>query len=143
MVIFNKKARFNFEVEEEYEAGLVLLASEVKSVRAAKVSINEAYISEIKGELFLTNANISSHKGSRDNHEPTRNRKLLLHKKQVNKILGKIGNQGYSAFPIKLFQNSKGFFKLTIGIGKGKKLYDKRETIKARDESRRMRREES
>lgn len=142
MEILNRKARYNFLIEDEIEAGLQLLGSEVKSVRQGKVSLNESYIAQIKGELFLVNANISEYKGANIfNHEPTRPRKLLLHKREIAKIISKNEIKGYSVVPIKLYFNSKNFIKLLIGVGKGKKLYDKRETIKKRDEMRQRQRE--
>ena len=91
MQIVNRKARFNFEIEEEIEAGMMLLGSEVKSLREGKASISEAYIAEIKGEMVLVNANINEYKGANKfNHEPKRNRKLLLHAKEIDKLIGKI-----------------------------------------------------
>lgn len=141
-MILNRKARFNYNIEEEFEVGLVLLGSEVKSIRQGRANISESYVSDIKGELFLTNAHISPYKGANNfNHEPTRNRKLLLHKKQLEKLASKMQIKGYSCIPTKIFFNKKGFAKLIIGLGKGKKLHDKRETIKKRDELRRIQRE--
>lgn len=138
MAINNKKAYFNFTIEDELEAGIILLGSEVKSLREGKASINEAYVAEVKGEMFLINANITEYKGAnRFNHEPKRPRKLLLHKKQVDKITGKLHVKGYSTTPIKIYFNKKNVAKVLIGIGKGKKLYDKRASIKERDDHRR------
>ena len=138
MEILNRKARFNYEIEEELEAGLVLLGSEVKSIRQGKVNISEGYIAEVQGEMFLMNCNISEYKGAnRFNHAPKRPRKILLHKKQIDKILGKMQAKGYSIVPLKIFFNKKNFAKVLIGIGRGKKLYDKRESIKERDDRRR------
>lgn len=139
MSINNKKARFNFTIEDEIEAGMVLVGSEVKSLREGKASILESYVAEIKGELFLVNANISEYKGAnRFNHDPKRNRKLLLHKKQIDKLTGKMKVKGYSLIPIKIYFNKKNVAKLIIGMGKGKKLYDKRASIKERDDKRRQ-----
>jgi len=143
MQILNRKANFNYTVEEEIEAGIMLLGSEVKSIREGKASINESYIAEANGEIVLMNAHISEYKNAnRMNHEPKRVRKLLLHKKQIQKLLGKLNEKGYSAFPLKIYFNKKNFAKVLIGIGRGKKLYDKRETIKKRDENRRAQRGE-
>jgi SsrA-binding protein len=143
MQILNRKAHFNFAIEEEIEAGIMLLGSEVKSIREGKANISEAYIADIKGELFLINCNISEYKGANKfNHAPKRQRKLLLHKKQLNKITGKMQVQGYSALPMKIFFNKKNFAKVIVGIGRGKKLFDKRESIKKRDENRRAQRGE-
>lgn len=143
MSILNRKAHFNYEIEEEIEAGIMLLGSEVKSLREGKASIGEAYVAEISGELFLINCNINEYKNAnRFNHAPKRQRKLLLHKNQLEKILGKMQEKGYSAVPLKTFFNKKGFAKVLIGIGRGKKLYDKRESIKKKDEARRKQRGE-
>ncbi|MES2962026.1 MAG: SsrA-binding protein SmpB [Pseudomonadota bacterium] len=143
MQILNRKAHFNFAIEEEIEAGIMLLGSEVKSIREGKANISEAYIADIKGELFLINCNISEYKGANKfNHAPKRQRKLLLHKKQLDKITGKMQVQGYSALPMKIFFNKKNFAKVIVGIGRGKKLFDKRESIKKRDENRRAQRGE-
>ena len=141
--IVNRKAHFNYTIEEELEAGIMLLGSEVKSLREGKANISEAYVAEVLGELFLINCNISEYKGAnRFNHEPKRARKLLVHKKQLDKILGKMQTKGYSAFPLKVFFNKRGLAKVVIGIGRGKKLYDKRESIKKKDEVRRAQRGE-
>lgn len=143
MHIINRKAHFNYSIEEEYEAGLVLVGSEVKSIRLGKVNISEAYIAEKGGELFLTNCHISEYSGANIyNHQPTRQRKLLLSKKEIRKIIGKIQIKGKSVVPIKMFFNSKNFIKLIIGVGAGKKMHDKREDIKQRDIGRRIRRDE-
>jgi SsrA-binding protein len=143
MQILNRKAHFNFAIEEEIEAGIMLLGSEVKSIREGKATISEAYIADIKGELFLINCNISEYKGANKfNHAPKRQRKLLVHKKQLDKITGKMQVQGYSALPMKIFFNKKNFAKVIVGIGRGKKLFDKRESIKKRDENRRAQRGE-
>lgn len=143
MAISNRKAHFNYTIEEEIEAGIVLLGSEVKSIREGKASLNEAYIAEAQGDLYLVNCNISEYKGANKfNHEPKRKRKLLLHKKQLQKIAGKMQMQGYSAVPVKIFFTKKNFAKVIIGLGRGKKLYDKRESIKKRDENRRNQRGE-
>ena len=138
MQILNRKAHFNYAIEDEIEAGIMLLGSEVKSVREGKANISESYVAEINGELFLTNCNISEYKGANKfNHAPKRPRKLLLHKKQLERIIGKMNVKGYSAMALKIFFNKKNFAKVVIGIGRGKKLYDKRESIKQRDENRR------
>ncbi len=143
MQILNRKAHFNYEIEEEIEAGIMLLGSEIKSMREGKASINESYVAEVKGELFLINCNISEYKpANRFNHDLKRPRKLLLHKKELNKIIGKMQMHGYSAIPLKIYFNKKNFAKILIGLGRGKKLYDKRETIKKRDENRRKQRGE-
>ncbi len=143
MQIVNRKARFNFEIEEEIEAGMMLLGSEVKSLREGKASISEAYIAEIQGEMVLVNANINEYKGANKfNHEPKRNRKLLLHTKEIDKLMGKMNIKGYSATPLKIYFNKRNVAKVLIGIGKGKKLFDKRQSIKERDDNRRQQRGE-
>ena len=122
---------------------IILLGSEVRSVVQGEARINEAYITEVKGELFLINCNISEYKGANKfNHEPKRPRKLLVHKKQLDKIIGKINIEGYSALPLKIFFNKRNRAKVLIGLGRGKKLYDKRESIEKRDETRRKQRGE-
>ncbi len=142
MQILNRKAHFNYQIEEEFEAGIQLVGSEVKSIRLGKVSLNESYIANIKGELHLVNANISIYENANNfNHDPIRARKLLLHKKQISKLISKMEVKGYSIIPLKIIFNKKNFVKVIIGLGKGKKLYDKRETIKKRDENRRLQRE--
>ncbi len=143
MQILNRKAHFNYSIEEEIEAGIVLLGSEVKSLREGKASISESYITESNGELFLINSNITEYKSAnRFNHSPKRQRKLLVHKKQFNKILGKMQEKGYACLPIKIYFSKKNVAKVLIGLGRGKKLYDKRESIKKRDENRRKQRGE-
>ena len=143
MQINNRKARFNLTLEEEIEAGMMLLGSEVKSLREGKASISESYITEAKGEIFLINANINEYKGANKfNHEPKRPRKLLLHKKQTEKLMGKINIKGHSTVPLKIYFNKKNVAKVLIGIGTGKKLYDKRASIKERDDNRRNQRGE-
>jgi len=141
MQILNRKAHFNYSILEEVEAGIILLGSEVKSIKEGKANLNEAYCVEIKGELFLINAHISEYKSAnRFNHPPKRARKLLMHKKEINKIIGKINTQGYSLIPLKIYSNKKNFIKVLLGLGKGKKLHDKRKTLKERDEARHMQR---
>lgn len=133
----NRKARFNYTIEEELEAGIMLLGSEVKSLRAGGVNISDGYVAEIKGELVLLNLHIAEYKGANKfNHEPLRQRKLLLHKKQIEKLLGKIQTKGLSVIPLSMYFNSRNIVKINLGICKGKKLYDKRASIKERDEKR-------
>lgn len=142
MQITNRKAHFNYTIEEELEAGMILLGSEVKSLRKGSATINEAYVAEKNGEIFLVNAHISKYEGANKfNHEERRPRKLLLKNKQIQKLLGKLQEKSYSAFPLKIYF-TRGFAKVMIGVGRGKKLYDKRESIKKRDENRRKQRGE-
>ena len=133
----NRKAYFNYTIDEEVEAGLMLVGSEVKSLRLGQVNINDAYVIEEKGEFYLSNASINQYKGaSRFNHEVERKRKLLLHKKEVVKLTGKMVQKGYSLIALKLYFK-KGRAKALLGLAKGKKLYDKRATLKKKDEMRR------
>ena len=129
----NRKARFNYFFKEFYEAGIVLLGSEVKSLRDGKANISESYAFDDNGEIFLVNSHIPSYKeSSYNNHDPKRNRKLLLNKKEINKLLGKINREGFTLIPTKLYFK-KGKAKVEIAVAKGKKQYDKRHTKKRRD----------
>lgn len=139
--IRNRSAYFEYAIEDKYEAGLVLLGTEVKSLRAGKASFNDSYCFFNKGELWIKSLHISEYShGTYNNHNPLRERKLLLNKKELRKIEAKIKEKGYTIVPLALFFNNKGFAKLEIGLGKGKKLHDKRESIKARDTSREIKR---
>ncbi|AAZ68137.1 SsrA-binding protein SmpB [Ehrlichia canis] len=134
VIIENRKVRFNYFIIQEFDAGIVLIGSEVKSLRQRKVSIAEAYVTEKNMELWLCNLHISEYNhASTKNHNPTRPRKLLLRKKQIYKISGNIKNDGFTVVPLSLYFNEKGLAKAKIVIVKGKKLHDKRETIKTRD----------
>ncbi|MDA0902235.1 MAG: SsrA-binding protein SmpB [Proteobacteria bacterium] len=131
----NKKARFDYIIEEEVEAGIILLGSEVKSIRAGKVNIKDSYADQKNGGLYLLNANINKYEGANQfNHEPTRPRQLLLHKKQIEKLLGKVKTKGVSLIPLSLYFNKRGIIKIKLGVAKGKKLYDKRASLKEKDE---------
>ena len=130
----NRKARYNYEIKEKIQAGIILTGTEVKSLRLGKASISESYASETNGKLFLINSNIPMYEAANNfNHEPTRQRELLVSKKERNKLLGLIKKEGVTLVPIYLYFNEKGFAKLDIGIAKGKKKEDKRESIKLRD----------
>ncbi len=129
----NRKARFNYFFSEFYEAGIVLFGSEIKSLRQGKVNISESYAFDNKGEMYLVNSHIPSYKeSSYNNHEPNRNRKLLLNKKEINKLIGKINKEGFTLIPTKLYFR-KGKAKIEIAVAKGKKHYDKRQVKKRRD----------
>jgi len=129
----NRKARFNYFFKEFYEAGIVLKSSEVKSLRDGKANISESYAFDEQGELYLVNSHIPSYKqSSYNNHDPKRNRKLLLNKKEINKLIGRINREGYTLIPTKLYFK-KGKAKVEIAVAKGKKQYDKRHTKKKRD----------
>ena len=129
----NRKASFNYFFKEFFEAGIVLKGSEVKSLRAGKANISESYAFDDKGEIYLVNSHIPSYKESSYNdHSPNRNRKLLLNKKEINKLIGRIHREGYTLIPTKLYFK-KGKAKVEIAVAKGKKQYDKREVKKKRD----------
>jgi SsrA-binding protein len=134
VVAENRKARFNYEIEEKIEAGIMLLGSEVKSLRSGKANIAESYASDEGGELYLINAHIAEYAQSgRDKHDPMRPRKLLLHRREMGRLAGAIQRQGMTLVPLKLYFNARGIAKVELGLGKGKKLHDKRETEKKRD----------
>ena len=134
IVAQNRKASFNYFFEDTLEAGIELLGSEVKSLRAGKGSIADAYALDSEGEIYLHNTYIPEYKqSSYNNHDPRRLRKLLLNKKEINKIIGKINRDGFTVVPTKIYFNSKGIAKVNIAIAKGKKLHDKRQTKKQRD----------
>ena len=130
----NRKARYNYEIKEKIQAGIILTGTEVKSLRLGKASISESYASETNGKLFLINSNIPMYEAANNfNHEPTRQRELLVSKKERNKLLGLIKKEGVTLVPLSLYFNNKGLAKIDIGIAKGKKKEDKRESIKLRD----------
>jgi SsrA-binding protein len=134
LVAENRKARFNYEIEDTIEAGIVLTGSEVKSLRAGKANIAESYASNEDGEIYLINAHVAEYPGAaRDGHEPTRRRKLLLHKREMARLLGAMQRQGMALVPLRLYFNARGIAKLQLGLGRGKKVFDKRETEKKRD----------
>ena len=132
-ICLNRKASFNYFFESLIEAGIVLKGSEIKSIREGKVNIGESYAIEKNGEIILINSHISSYKqASYSNHKPLDERKLLLNKKEINKLIGKIQREGFTVIPTKMYFK-KGRVKVEIAIAKGKKQYDKRETKKRRD----------
>lgn len=136
IVAQNKKARHEYEILNEFDAGLVLMGSEIKALRAGKANIQEGFVEVDKdGEAYILNMNIPVYSMSSNylNHKPTRKRKLLLNKKEINKIAGSVKLKGTTVVPLLLYINDKNLAKLKIGIGKGKKLYDKRRDIKERD----------
>ncbi len=133
VVADNRKARFNYEIGEVFEAGIALTGTEVKSLRQGKATIAESYADSRDGELWLVNANIPEYlQASRFNHAPKRRRKLLLHKRQVTKLAGAVEREGMTIVPLKLYFNIKGRAKIEIALARGKKLHDKRETEKKR-----------
>ena len=142
VIATNKKAKFNYEILERIEAGISLLGSEVKSVREGRISLKESH-AEIKGgEVFLVNCNISPYEAaSRFNHEPKRERKLLLHRREIKRLTGKIKEKGLTLVPTKVFFNDKGKVKVEVSLAKGKRAYQKREVIRERDRDRELRAE--
>jgi len=133
IICLNRKANFNYFFEDIYEAGIVLKGSEIKSVRNGKVNIADAYAVEKNGEIFLVNSHISSYKqASYSNHNPIGERKLLLNRKEINKLIGKMQREGFTLIPTKMYFK-KGKAKIEIAVAKGKKQYDKRQAIKRRD----------
>ena len=136
--IKNKRARFEYELIEEYTAGIVLTGTEIKSIRNSKASISESFCEfNDRGELFTVNMNIEEYAfGTRFNHKPKAQRKLLLNKKELKKLHKEVSNGGLTIVPLRLFITDNGFAKLRIALARGKKLYDKRETIKDRDNKR-------
>jgi SsrA-binding protein len=141
MDISNRKAYFEYNIEQKFVAGLVLSGTEIKSLRSGKASFNDSYCYFHKGELFVKNLHISEYNyGTHFNHEPMQERKLLLHKKELRKLDNKIKEKGYTIVPLKIFFSQSGFAKIEIGLGKGKKIYDKRETMKARETDRDIKR---
>lgn len=134
VVAENRKARFNFELSDPIEAGIVLKGTEVKSLRTGKANIAESYASAEGSELFLINSHIAEYKqGNRFNHEEKRPRKLLLNRRELNRLIVAVQKEGMTIVPLKLYFNEKGIAKLQIALGKGKRTIDKRETEKKRD----------
>jgi SsrA-binding protein len=139
MVIKNRSAHFEYFIEDKWTAGMVLTGTEVKSLREGKASFNDAYCLIHKGEVILKSLHIAEYShGNIHNHDPLRDRKLLLNKREIKKIETKLKDKGYTIVPLNIFFSEKGLAKLEIGLGKGKKLHDKRQTIKERDSEREM-----
>jgi SsrA-binding protein len=140
-VALNRRARHDYNVEETVEAGLVLTGSEIKSIRAGRANLAEAYARIEKGEAWLIGAHIAPYEQANQfNHEPTRTRKLLLHRRQIAELLGKTQTKGYTLIPLRLYIRD-GLAKLEIGLGRGRKAYDKRRVIAERDARRQLERE--
>ncbi len=137
LITNNRKARFNYAIEETFEAGIELQGTEVKSLREGRVNLQDAYAIVQKNEIWLINAHISPYQASSQyfNHEPKRSRKLLLHRGEISKLIGKLEQQGLTLVPLKMYFKGN-WVKVTLGLGRGKKLYDKRETIKRRQDDR-------
>ncbi|PWU69232.1 SsrA-binding protein SmpB [Gracilibacillus dipsosauri] len=134
----NRKAGHDFFIEDTYEAGIVLQGTEIKAIRAGQVNLKDSFATIRNGEVYLNNMHISPYEqGNRYNHEPTRARKLLLHRKQIDKLIGETKQAGYSLVPLKVYIKN-GFAKVLVGLGKGKKKYDKREDLKQKQAKRDM-----
>ena len=139
--IKNRSAYHDYFIEDKYDAGMVLVGTEVKSIRNGKVNFVDSFCVFFEGELWLRNMHISEYRfGTSNNHTAVHDRKLLLTKKELRKLENKIKEKGYSIVPLRIFFNEKGYAKLEIGLGKGKKLYDKRETLKTRDTQKEIKR---
>ena len=141
MSIQNRRAKFDYDIKEEYIAGIVLESNEVKPLRYGKASIQSSFINEQKGEIYINNFEIISMNKNFDSRNKTRSvEKLLVNKREIKKILGLLTTKGFTAVPIEIFFNEKGLAKVRFGVGVGKKKYDKRETIKQREWSRKKQR---
>ncbi len=137
----NKKARHEYFIEEAFEAGIALTGTEVKSIRQGKVSLGEAYGEVKDGEVWVVQMHVSPYEmGNRFNGDPLRRRKLLLHKREIRKLIGYTTQKGYTLVPLKVYLNERGLVKLEIAVAKGKKLYDKRDSIAKRDNDRELQR---
>lgn len=138
----NRKAYHEFNIEEKFEAGIALTGTEVKSLREGRANLQDSYAKITNGELFLVNAHISPYScGNMANHEPKRMRKLLMHKREIDRLFGKVKERGYTLVPLSIYFNARNKIKLEFGLAKGKTLYDKRESIKRKDEKRATERE--
>ena len=141
MEIKNRSAYFEFFIDDKYVAGIVLTGTEVKSLRDGKANFNDSYCVFVKGELWIRSFHIAEYShGTVNNHDPIRERKLLLSRRELKKMEAKLKEKGYTIVPLRLFFNEKNLAKLEIGVGKGKKLHDKRESIKQRDTEREIKR---
>ena len=141
MEIKNRSVYHEYFIDAKYEAGMVLLGTEVKSIRAGKVSFNDAYCLINKGEIWIKSLHIAEYShGNINNHEAMRDRKLLLRKKEIKKIESKLKEKGYTLVPLRIYFNDKALVKVEIGLAKGKKLHDKRDTLRQKDAEREMKR---
>jgi len=137
----NRSAYHEYFIDDKYEAGMVLTGTEVKSIRQGKVSFNDSYCLLHKGEVFVKSLHIAEYShGNINNHQPDRDRKLLLQKREIRKIESKLKEKGYTLVPLRIYFNERGLAKMDIGLGKGKKLHDKRETLRKKDVEREMKR---
>jgi SsrA-binding protein len=141
MDIRNRSAYHEYFIDAKYDAGIVLLGTEVKSLRSGRASFNDAYCQVHKGEIWLKSLHIGEYShGTVNNHDPLRDRKLLLQKREIKKIESKLKEKGYTLVPLRIYLNDKNLVKIEIGLAKGKKLHDKRESIKQKDVEREMKR---
>ncbi len=133
----NRQARFQYEILEDYEAGVQLIGTEVKSIKAGRVNLRDGFASIRDGEIWLHNVHVSPYQASGDyfNHEPRRTRKLLLHRREINKLIGKVEEKGLTLVPLKMYLKN-GIVKVSLGLARGKKLHDKRESVKRRQDQR-------
>jgi SsrA-binding protein len=139
--IKNRQATHEYFIDARYQAGIVLLGSEVKSIRQGKVSFNDSYCLVHKGEVWIKSLHIAEYShGTVNNHDPLRERKLLLQKREIRKIESKLKEKGYTLVPLRIFFNEKDLVKVEIGLARGKKLHDKRESIKQKEQEREMKR---
>jgi SsrA-binding protein len=141
-IALNRRARHEFSIEDSLEAGIVLSGTEIKSIRAGKVNLADAFARIERGEAWLVGAHIAPWEGgNRENHEPKRDRKLLLHRNQIDQLLGKTKAKGLTLIPLKIYITARGKAKLELGLGRGKQLYDRRREIATRDAKREVERE--
>ena len=140
-VATNRKARHDYFIDEAYEAGIVLTGTEIKSARAGRVNLRDSYVQVRDGELWLIDTHIAPYKqAGRDSHQPKRPRKLLMHRREISRLQGKIQEKGYTIVPLRLYLKNNKWAKVEIALAHGKKLYDKRQTIRKRDAQREMER---
>lgn len=140
VIATNRKARHEYHIQDTFEAGLVLMGSEIKSIRAGHVSLQEGYVAFQGGEAWLVDVHIAPYNpASREGHEPRRRRKLLLHRREIDRLMSRVQEKGFTVVPLQIYLK-EGRAKLEIGLGRGKKLYDKRETIAERESKRRVER---
>ena len=141
MELRNKSATFEYFIEDKFDAGMVLTSTEVKSLRDGRVSFNDSYCLIDRGEMYVKGLHIAHYSfGSYSNHPPVRDRKLLLKKKEISRITQKLKDKGFTIIPLKIYFNERGFAKIQIGLAKGKKLHDKRDSIKQRETDREIKR---
>ena len=141
-IALNRRARHEYSIEDSMEAGIVLSGTEIKSIRAGKINLADSFARIDKGEAWLVGAHIAPWEGgNRENHEPKRDRKLLLHRGQIDQLLGKTKAKGLTLIPLKIYITARGKAKLELGLGKGKQLHDRRREIAARDSRREVERE--